>query len=61
MKGKEINNKERTKKGAFVEAPKVTEEQMKGSAADFNRNIKPLFEELDAWRRESASSQMRVS
>lgn len=61
MKGKEINNKRGTEKEAFVKASKVTKEQMKGSAADFDKNIKPLFEELDAWRRESASSQIRVS
>ena len=61
MKGKEINNKGGTRGKAFVKAPKVTKEQMKGSAANFERNIKPLFEELDAWRRESASSQTRVS
>lgn len=61
MKGKEINNKGGTGKKVFVKASNVTKEQMEGSAADFDRNFKPLLEELDAWRRESASSQMRVS
>lgn len=44
----------------FIEQPPITPEQLKKSAEDFKKNWKPLLEEMEEWRRQSASSPTRV-
>ena len=61
MQGKAKAPQEKTKETKFIKAPAITHKEFSQSTSDFERNFKPLFEAMDAWRKESASSQMKVS
>jgi len=52
---------EETKGEKFIKAPAITREKFSQSTSDFEENFKPLFEAMDAWRKESASSQIKVT
>lgn len=51
---------DKTGKEKFIKARPIDPTVLKRATADFVRNFKPLFEEMEAWREESASSQTRV-
>ena len=61
MPDKEKASQESTEAGELVEGPKIGKEELIQSESDFERHFKQLFEEMEAWRKESASSQTRVA
>lgn len=60
-----INHKaspiKKAKKGKLVKGPTINKRALKQSNSDFEKNFKPLFEDMEEWRKESASSQTRVA
>lgn len=46
--------------GKLIKAPPISEKLLRESIADFQKHFKPLFEEMDRWRKESAASPTRV-
>jgi len=44
----------------LIKAPKIDEKLLRESISDFQKNFKPVFEEMDRWRKESAASQTIV-
>jgi len=50
-----------TEGGKLVKVPNLEKEMLNQSTSDFVKHFKPLFEEMDAWRKESASSQTQVA
>ena len=49
-----------TKSDKLIKGPQVEKQTLIQSTSDFEKNFKPLFEKMEAWRKESASSQTRV-
>ena len=53
-------SKDEMKVRIFIKGPRISREDYGRSAWDFETNFKPVFDKIEAWRRESASSQIRV-
>lgn len=53
--------KNKPKEDKLVKGPVINKRILKQSNSDFEKNFKPLFKDMEEWRKESASSQIRVA
>ena len=61
MGNKAKSSGQKVEAGKLVKSPRISQEVISQSRVDFERYFKPLFEEMEVWRKESASSQTRVA